>query len=83
MTAGRMARPDRQDEFVATALAARLLGWHVGEVISMGFYTNAQSPSSPPLRRLGMKLVGIVVFNDEVVLDDVDRYPAYVLFTRH
>jgi hypothetical protein len=28
-----------------------------------------------------MKLVGIVVFNDEVVLDDVDRYPAYVLFT--
>ena len=28
-----------------------------------------------------MRLVGIVVFNDELVLDDVDRYPAYVLFT--
>jgi len=28
-----------------------------------------------------MRLVGIVVFNDELVLDDVDRYPAHVLFT--
>jgi hypothetical protein len=81
VTAGRMASPKRQDEFVATAPAARLLGWHVGQVISMGFYTNAQSPSSPPLRRLAMRLAGIVVFNDEVVLDDVDRLPAYVLFT--
>jgi hypothetical protein len=81
VTEGRMASPDRQDEFVATAAAARLLGWHVGEVIPMGFYTNAQSPSAPPLRRLGMRLAGIVVLNNEVVLDDVDRYPAYVLFT--
>ena len=28
-----------------------------------------------------MKLVGTVVFNNEVVLDDVDRFPTYVLFT--
>jgi hypothetical protein len=32
-----MASPDRADEFVTTAAAARLLGWHVGEVIPMGF----------------------------------------------
>jgi hypothetical protein len=81
VTAGRMARPDRADEFVATARAARVLGWHVGQVIPMGFYTNAQLPSSKPKRRLGMTLTGIVVFNNEVVLDDVDRLPAYVLFT--
>jgi MacB-like periplasmic core domain/FtsX-like permease family len=81
VTSGRMARPDREAEFVATAQAARLLGWHVGEVIPMGFYTNAQAPSSKPLRRLRMRLVGIVVLNNEVVLDDVDRFPAYVLFT--
>ena len=81
VTVGRMARPDRADEFVATAQAAHLLGWHVGQVIPMGFYTNAQSPTSKPLRRLEMRLTGIVVFNNEVVLDDVDRFPAFVLFT--
>jgi FtsX-like permease family len=79
--AGRMARPDRADEFVATAQAAHLLGWHVGQVILMGFYTNAQSPASKPLRRLQMRLTGIVMFNNEVVLDAVDRFPAFVLFT--
>lgn len=88
VTAGQMANPDRADEFVATAQAARLLGWHVGDVIPMGFYTNAQTNESAfgtakvkPLRRLDMKLVGTVVFNNEVVLDEVDRFPAYVLFT--
>jgi FtsX-like permease family len=81
VTAGRMANPDRADEFVATALAARLLGWHLGQVIPMGFYTNSQSPTSKPLRRLRMTLTGIVTFNNEVVLDDVDKYPSYVLFT--
>jgi hypothetical protein len=43
VTAGRMADPDRADEFVATAQAERLLGWHVGQVIPMGAYTNAQT----------------------------------------
>lgn len=28
-----------------------------------------------------MHLVGIVVFNNEVVLDEVDRYPTFMLFT--
>lgn len=83
VTAGRMANPDRADEFVTTALAAQLLGWHVGQVIPMGFYTNSQSPTSKPLRQLRMTLTGIVTFNDEVVLDDVDKYPSFVLFTRH
>ena len=83
-----MADPNRADEFVATAEAERLLGWHVGEVITMGLYTNAQSsepafgtPKVKPKLRLDMKLVGTVVFNNEVVLDEVDRYPAFVLFT--
>jgi hypothetical protein len=81
VTAGRMARPDHADEFVAAAPAARLLGWHVGQVIPMGFYTNSQSPTSTPLRQLRMTLTGIVTFNNEVVLDDVDKYPSFVLFT--
>ena len=47
----------------------------------MGFYTNSQSPTSRPLRQLRMTLTAIVTFNNEVVLDDVDRYPSFVLFT--
>jgi hypothetical protein len=88
VTAGRMANPGAADEFVATAQAAHLLGWHVGEVIPMGAYTNAQfsagafgTAKMKPRRRLEMRLTGIVVFNNGVVLDEVDRRPAFVLFT--
>jgi FtsX-like permease family len=88
VTAGRMADPRSADQFVATAQAVRLLGWHVGDVIPMGVYTNAQvnaaafgTPKVKPRRRLAMRLVGTVVFNNEVVLDEVDRFPAFVLFT--
>ena len=88
MTAGRMADPDRADEFVVTSQAARLLGWHIGKVIPMGFYTNAQrnepafgTARVKPRLRLDMELAGTVVFNNEVVLDEVDRFPAFALFT--
>ena len=88
VTAGRMADPRAADQFVATAQAARLLGWHVGELVPMGVYTSAQvnaagfgSPKIKPRRRLQMRLVGTVVFNNQVVLDEVDRFPAFVLFT--
>ena len=79
VTQGRMADPARADEFVATAPAAQLLGWHVGDVIPMGVYTNDQtalpdfgSASVPPHVRVDLKLVGIVVAPESVVADDVD-----------
>jgi len=79
VTAGRMADPRRAGEFVATAHAARLLGWHAGQVIRMGIYTVAQTGYQAfgtakvrPYRILDMKLTGIVVFNNEVVQDQVD-----------
>jgi hypothetical protein len=85
---GRMASPDRADEFVTTALGARLLGLHVGQVVPMGFYGLAQSTmpgfgtaAVPPQLRMNMKLVGLVVFNNEVVEDDADRLPTNALFT--
>ena len=85
---GRMARPNRADEFVTTASGAHLLGIHVGEVIPMGVFTATQfnspgfgTPSVTPERRIGMRLVGIVVFNNEVIEDDTDRLPTDVLFT--
>jgi hypothetical protein len=86
--AGRMARPDRPDEFVTTAVGARLLGAHLGQVLPIGFYGPAQgslpgfgTARVPPQRRIAMKLVGLVVFNNEVVEDDADRLPTNVLFT--
>jgi hypothetical protein len=85
---GRMANPLSTNEFVLTAAAARLLDWHVGQSIPMYFYTTAQSglpgigtARVKPTLRLTMHLVGIVVFNNEVVLDEVDRNPTFMLFT--
>ena len=85
---GRMANPNRADEFVTTALGARALGLHVGQSIPMGVYTPTQfgspgfgTPSVAPERRIAMKLTGIVVFNNEVIEDDTDRLPTDILFT--
>ncbi|MGA8679234.1 MAG: FtsX-like permease family protein [Acidimicrobiales bacterium] len=85
---GRMANPGRTDEFVTTAEGAALYGWRVGERIPFGFYDAAgiASPRFPtggvePIVRVDATLVGIVVFNNGVVQDDVDRLPTFALFT--
>jgi len=83
---GRMPDPGSDDEFVATAEAAHLLGWHLGEVVPFGAFTLQQATSagfakSKPYFRVSAKLVGTVVFASQVVSDDVDRSPTYVLFT--
>jgi hypothetical protein len=85
---GRMADPRRSDEFVTTAAGASALRVHVGQIIPMGVYGATQfgepgfgTPRVPPKRKLGMRLVGIVVFNNQVIQDDADRYPTNVLFT--
>ena len=88
VVAGRRADPRRADEFMATALTERLLGWHVGQRILMGFYTNAQLASQqfgtnelrPTVKRYE-RLVGTFVLNDAVVQDSFDRYPTWYLFT--
>ena len=83
---GRMADPNRADEFVTTALGARSLGLHIGQVAPMGVYTPKQfsspgfgTPSVAPERKIAMRLTGIVVFNDEVIEDDTDRLPTLSL----
>ncbi len=85
---GRMADPHRTDEMVASAEAAKLSHWHVGDTVRFGAFT-VQQASSPgwnpatttPARQFSEKLVGIVVFPSEVVNDDVDRFPTDVLMT--
>ena len=85
---GRMLDPTRADEAVASVVAARSLGLHVGHVTRQGFYTNAQSNSPDygtakirPVFTQAIKVVGIVKFNNEVVQDDIDRLPTYVVLS--
>lgn len=84
---GRMADPQRPGEMVATATAARMSGWHLGETVPFGAFSVAQiaggaNPlTARPLVRFSAKLVGIVVFPNQIVNDDVDRFPTYVLMT--
>src|ERR1022692_2951012 len=89
VTQGRLADPDRPDEFVMTAAAAHLLGFHVGQVIPYGLYTQQQTslpafvgtPSVPPHRRIDAKLVGLVQVSNAIVQDDIDRFPTFIFFT--
>ena len=85
---GHMADPKSADQMVATAEAARLSGWHLGETVRFGAYTLAQvdQPDFTPLTgepsmRFSAKLVGLVVFSSQIVDDDVDRFPTDILMT--
>jgi hypothetical protein len=87
-TEGRLANPARANQFVATAQAAELLRWHIGQVVPFGVFTYQQSnlpgfgtSKVQPYFRISATLTGIVVFQSEIVSDDVDRFPTYVLFT--
>jgi hypothetical protein len=86
---GRMADPNRADEAMVTSEAAKLLGLHVGQTVSVGFYTNDQT-SLPgfgtakvqPTKRADLRVVGIVVSNSDVVQDDAQKsISALVLVT--
>jgi hypothetical protein len=79
VTTGRLPAPARADEVVVTAKIADGLGLHVGDVMHMGFYDMAEfnlpgfgTASVPPRARIDVTLVGIVLFADKVVPDDVD-----------
>lgn len=88
VTAGRVANPRRADEFMATASAERLLGWHLGQRVLMGFYSSRATSSAgfgtaairPETQRYE-RLVGTIILNYQVLLDNVDRYPTWLLFT--
>jgi hypothetical protein len=85
---GRRFNPRKADEFEMTAEAERLMGWRVGETITMTFFSNAQvsqttfNPAkAKPQLRMAMHLTGTVVLNNEVVSDEVNQYPAQMIFT--
>jgi hypothetical protein len=85
---GRVADPNRADEFMTTTLGAKLLGIKLGQVIPVGLYAASQSQlpgfgtaKVPPAKRFEMRLVGIVEFNNEVIEDDTDRLPTNAVYT--
>src|SRR5206468_5868501 len=74
---GRVANPKRADEFMTSAADARRFGWHVGDVVPIGIYTNAQTTmpgfgtaSVAPHLRVNAKLVGLARGSSDVVVDD-------------
>ncbi|HVA06430.1 MAG TPA: hypothetical protein VNG12_06805, partial [Acidimicrobiales bacterium] len=79
VTEGRMANPARANEFMLSAQGAQALGYHVGETVPIGIYTNDQTnlpgfgtSRVKPYRVLRETLTGIIVFGNSVVQDDVD-----------
>ena len=72
ITSGRQADPSRPDEVVATPSAAAFLGLHVGSHVPIGIWTTNQKTLTPD-RVVRMTVVGIGVFNTQVVQDDIDR----------
>lgn len=88
LVTGRMPDPRRADEFVATVAAGRLLRVRVGQTAQIGFYSNTAlespafgSPKIRPLLTVSVKLVGLIVFSNQIVQDDVDRLQPPLLFT--
>lgn len=86
--AGRMADPASRNEVMMNARAASLLGLRVGELVPIGFYTDAQAGSPGygtarvrPVVRIEARITGLVEFNDELVQDDTDRPQGDLLFT--
>jgi hypothetical protein len=91
ITAGRMVDPTRANEMLVSPAVAKLLGIHPGTVLRVAFYTNAQEaapgPSGDTYRPhphlvFEIKVVGIGVYNNTVVQDDVDALGSnFALFT--
>ncbi len=84
--AGRLADPDAVEECVVNEFARETYGYDVGDTLHVGVYTDAQledeaffeSPT-PPYDELDLTVVGVALFPDEVVQDESDRLPRFLL----
>jgi hypothetical protein len=83
-----MADPSRPDEIMMTALAAHQLGYHLGQTIPYGIYSQEQQ-SGPgfgtsrvaPFIRFNAHLVGLASLSSETVEVDIDRVPTFIVLT--
>jgi hypothetical protein len=88
VTQGRMSSPTRPDEIVMAPQVARQFGFHLGQVIPYGFYSDAQqglpgfgTRAVAPALRADLKLVGLASLNSGIVQDDVDTLPTFIPLT--
>ena len=89
---GRLANPERPGEAVMNAQAASEMGLHVGSIIRIPFYTDAQvqvakrdSRLSRPFTTVNVRLVGEVVMPGTLVESDIDALgtPTVILSLIH
>ena len=79
LVAGRLPSPTSLNEMVLNSLAERQLGAHLGSAIHVALYTDAEllkifaGGKARPSYRLTLRVVGVVVFNTDVVVDDIER----------
>jgi len=78
VTSGRMADPARADEVMVTQSAATTMGLHLGQIVPVEL---SSSSGSGPVRRIGLKVVGIGLLNREVVQDEIAKFPTYIVAT--
>ena len=88
ITMGRLPNPHRPDEFVADSGTVRQFGWHLGETVTFGYYTNKASVAAglghPKLSgQFRARFVGTGAIEAEsLVQDQVDNVNnSLVLFT--
>ena len=84
-TSGRLPDPSRADEIAVGEQMAKAHGLRVGQRLAIGVWRpdadDTFFDTNPdPNDRLDVTVVGIGLFNDEIVQDEVDRTPR-VLFT--
>jgi hypothetical protein len=73
-----MADPARADEVMITRDAAASLGLHLGSVVPVVISPPA---GTGPVRRIGLKVVGIGLLTREVVQDQIAKFPTYMVAT--
>ena len=80
VTSGRMADPARADEVMVTQRLLRRR-WACTSVRSPRVARPRTRGSSGPVRRIGLKIVGIGLLNREVVQDQIAKFPTYIVAT--
>lgn len=88
VTRGHMADPGRPDQIMMTALAAHQLGYHLGESIPYGIYSQQQeelpgfgTSTVRPTIALRAKFVGFASLSSEIIEDDIDQVPSFIILT--
>ena len=83
LIAGRMTNPKNLDEAMINGQAAQEMGLHIGSIIEIPFYTDAQNNSSnspgKPFRIVKVKMVGEFIAQQDVIESDIAKLGSSVV----